>query len=239
MKEFAVVVLAVLTASFLRAADAPSTQPALKIACVGDSITYGSGTKDPKSDSYPAQLQKLLGEKYLVSNFGVGGATMLKKGNKPYWKEENFDDAKEVAPDIVVIKLGTNDSKPENWKFKDEFKANLTEMVDQFAALPSHPTIWLCHPVPAFPGNWGIRDQVIHEEIIPMIDAVSKEKKLKVIDLYAALSGKPELFPDTVHPNNAGARLIALEVFRSLTGKPYPADRTADHTAATAPAHAK
>ena len=57
----------------------------IKVACVGDSITQGSGAQ--KGKSYPAQLQGLLGEGYLVGNFGVSGRTLLKKGDFPYWKE--------------------------------------------------------------------------------------------------------------------------------------------------------
>ena len=215
---------------FVRAGEAPaSTRPAaaiIKIACVGDSITFGATLKDREHESYPAQLQRMLGERYQVGNLGYSGATLLKKGNRPYWDSRRFAAALEFAPDIVVIKLGTNDSKPDNWKHKDEFHNDLIDLVKRFQALPCHPTVWLCHPVPAFPGNYGIRDEVIREEIIPIIDAVAKEQNLKVIDLYAALSGKKDLFPDTIHPNAEGARLIAREVCRSLTGKADAATAT-------------
>jgi len=62
----------------------------VKIACVGDSITEGSGLTSPATQSYPARLQRLLGTNYNVRNFGVSGRTLLKQGDFPYWKEPFF-----------------------------------------------------------------------------------------------------------------------------------------------------
>ena len=93
----------------------------IKIACVGDSITYGAGIKDRKNMNYPVQLGKILGQKYEVKNFGNSGSTMLKKGDKPYWKQREYKAALEFNPNIVIIKLGTNDTKPQNWKHGAEY----------------------------------------------------------------------------------------------------------------------
>jgi len=93
----------------------------IKIACVGDSITFGSRVKDREINSYPAQLSALLGDDYEVKNFGKSGATMLDNGNKPYIKTPEFEASLKFNPDIVIIKLGTNDSKGSNWKHKDNF----------------------------------------------------------------------------------------------------------------------
>src|SRR5207237_795169 len=115
------VALVLLTAvSFVRAQETrPATQPVTKIACSGRSLTLGAGIKDRTHDSYTAQLQRMLGDQYQVKNFGSSGTTALKSGDRPYWKQKQFTQAQEFAPDIVVIKLGTNDSKPQNWKLKD------------------------------------------------------------------------------------------------------------------------
>src|ERR1044072_7428681 len=98
----------------------------IRVACVGDSITWGSGVEGRESNSYPAVLQRLLGEKYEVSNFGVSGATMLKRGDKPYWEMSAFTDALAFKPNVVVIKLGTNDSKPQNRTNITEFAGDLS-----------------------------------------------------------------------------------------------------------------
>ena len=87
----------------------------IKVACVGNSITYGSGIKDRANHSYPSVLGRLLGSKYEVQNFGFSARTLLNKGDHPYMKETLFQKALNYQPDIVVIKLGTNDSKPINW----------------------------------------------------------------------------------------------------------------------------
>jgi lysophospholipase L1-like esterase len=190
----------------------------VKVACVGDSITAGAGINDPKQ-RYPAQLQEMLGAGYEVRNFGVSGRTMLKKGDAPYWKEKAFAQAKEFAPSVVVIKLGTNDTKPQNWRFKDEFAADAKAMVQEFQNLPGKPKVYLCHPVPAFPGNFGIRDEVIKNEVNPAVDQVAKETGAEVIDLYAALADHKELFPDKVHPNGEGAKLMAETIRKALIAK--------------------
>lgn len=189
----------------------------VKVACVGNSIT--SGSKNKEDAAYPAFLGKLLGDAYYVKNFGVSGRTLLRNGDYPYWKEKTYQDALEFVPDIVIIKLGTNDTKPQNWKFKNEFEKDYSDLVESFLSLPSNPKIFICKPVPAFKVMWGIRDSIIVNDIIPMIEKIGKEKNLDVIDLYRALTGKENLFPDGIHPNEEGAALMAKEIYRVITGK--------------------
>lgn len=191
-----------------------------KIACVGNSITFGSGIKDQLRDSYPSVLERMLGNGYEVQNFGRSGATLLRNGNYPYWKVPEYQNAKSYNPDIVVIKLGSNDSKPVNKAFWYQFEKDLSNMVDTFRLLPSKPKIYLCLPVPAIGvGNFGITDSVLINVIFPQIKKVAKEKKTELIDLHSALENRPELFVDRIHPNEAGAILIAKTVAKGLTGK--------------------
>ena len=187
-----------------------------RIACVGDSITFGAAIKDRVKNCYPAQLGRMLGEKFEVRNFGVNGATLLKKGDKPYWKLKAYANARDFQPEVVVIKLGTNDSKPHNWKHKEEYVADYMELIESFRKLGSKPVVWLCYPVPAYPGRWGITDKVMKEEVMPRLDEVAKKSGCKVIDLYSALSDKKEMFPDLVHPNAKGATLIAEAVSSAI-----------------------
>ncbi|HKK17389.1 MAG TPA: GDSL-type esterase/lipase family protein [Opitutales bacterium] len=190
----------------------------IRIACVGDSITFGAGVEDRPKNNYPAQLQAMLGEGYEVKNFGVSGATMLKKGNKPYWKLKQFQTAQDFQPDIVIIKLGTNDSKPGNWaKHGAEYRADYIEMIETFRELNSEPKVWICLPVPVFATRWGINEATVSEEVIPEIQKVAKETGVEIIDLYSPFEGKPELVPDKVHPNAAGAKVIAEAVRDALT----------------------
>ena len=97
-----------------------------RIACVGDSITFGATMKDRAQNCSPAVLGRLLGKEYTVRNYGVNGATLLKKGDRPYWKLKAFKDATAFGPNIVIIKLGTNDTKPQNWnQAGTEYEADL------------------------------------------------------------------------------------------------------------------
>lgn len=186
----------------------------IKIACIGNSITQGVGVKDQYNNSYPGVLRRMLGEGYDVGNFGVSGRTMLNKGDRPYTKEKKYKDALAFLPDIVTIKLGTNDSKPRNWVYNKEFKDDLRTLINSFKELPSNPKIYLCLPVPVVgEGRWGIRDSVVFNGVIPYIKEVAKEEKLPVIDLYTPLKSCPDCFPDTVHPNEDGAKRIAEVIY--------------------------
>lgn len=164
----------------------------------------------------------MLGNGFEVRNFGVNGATLLKKGNKPYWNLSKFKAALDYRPNIVIIKLGTNDTKPMNWQHKAEFEINYVEMVKTFQALDSKPDVWICYPVPVFADQWGINDKTVKEEIIPLVDKIAENTNAKVINLYQPLAGKPELVPDKVHPNAAGAKVIAETIFASITGTNPP-----------------
>lgn len=189
----------------------------IRVACVGDSITYGSGISDREVNSYPAQLGRLLGEKWEVKNFGVGGATLLKQGDRPYWNEDAYRQTLAFVPDVVVIKLGTNDTKPQNWAFKDEFVTDYVALINSYKALGSR--IWICLPVPAFPERWGISDAIIKNETMPMIRDIALRTETPVIDLYQALEGRADLFPDLIHPNAQGAAIMAKTIYTALTGR--------------------
>lgn len=188
----------------------------IRVACIGNSITFGSGIKNRATDSYPAVLGQMLGSKYDVKNFGLSGRTLLSKGDRPYTKEKTYQEALLFFPNIVVIKLGTNDSKPQNWQYQSEFKQDLINMVLTFQGLPSKPAIFLCYPAKAYGMRYGISDSIIVNGVMPYIKAVAKRYSLKIIDLHKATTGIPELFPDQIHPNEAGAKIMANTVYKAV-----------------------
>lgn len=195
----------------------------IKIACIGNSITYGVGTRNPAKDSYPAVLGQMLGDGYEVRNFGVSARTMLMKGDNPYMKEERYRQALDYNPDIVTIKLGTNDTKPQNWRYKSDFKKDMETMIRTLRALPSKPEIYLCYPIPAYAVQWGINDSIIVHGVMPVINRLAAKYGLKVIDLHTPLTGMKECFADNVHPNEKVAVRIAQAIYRQLTGEEPPA----------------
>jgi len=197
----------------------------IKVACVGDSITFGAAIQDRDNNSYPAQLGKLLGEGWDVRNFGVNGHTLLKKGDHPYVNSGQYKAALAFQPDVVIIKLGTNDSKPQNWRHKNAFIGDYLRMIDSFRKQESQPVVWICKAVPVFPEQWGIKDSVVREEINPRVEYIARKAGAPVIDLYTPLTGDAALFPDKVHPNAAGAAKMAQIIAAQLStyGKQAPA----------------
>jgi len=193
----------------------------MRLANVGASVTRGAGLKNRDRDNISAQLGRMLGDKWEVRNFGVGGSGMLKRGNKPYWKQKAYADALAFEPHVVTICLGGNDVKPNNWQHKDEFVADCLDMVDAFARLPSKPRIYLCYPAPAYPERWGISDEVMKSELVPLIDKAADTRGLSVIDLREPLIGKGEFFPDKVHPDVRGATIMARTIYQALTGEDW------------------
>ena len=203
---------------------------AIRVACIGNSITDGHGIDMASAYGYPAELQKLLGDNYWVKNFGVSGRTMLNKGDEPYMNEVAWADAQAFKPDVVIIKLGTNDSKPQNWQYKAEFQQDLEQMITTLrpdlaqpagkkkgkkatprGGMEGTPKIFLCTPIPALSSNWDINETIIKDEIIPIQLEVAKKFGLKVIDLHTLFTGDAAkmMLNDGIHPDGKGAHRIA------------------------------
>lgn len=184
----------------------------LRVACVGDSITLGVGTQQPTAESYPARLQTLLGKKWEVRNFGVGGRTLLRKVD-PF----DYNLALQFKPDVVILALGTNDARTDTWKAHEgEFVGDYVALIKAFQALPNHPSIWACLPPPAFPGNYGITEEMLRGGVIPGVKKAAQLTGIKLIDWHSPLLGNKSWFPDAIHPNAAGAQRIAELVAAEL-----------------------
>ena len=220
---------------WLKARQTPKPD-AIRVACIGNSITDGHGIDLAPQNGYPAQLQRMMGKDYWVKNFGVSARTMLNKGDYPYMNEMAWKDALAFKPDIVLIKLGTNDSKPENWQYGSEFKQDLVQMITTLrpdlaqvgkkkakkskkgatVATPK-PEIYLCTPIPAFKPSWNINDSVIVNGIIPIQQEVAREYGLKVIDLHTLFGNDAQLMQgDGIHPSDRGVRRMAQIVSEEL-----------------------
>ncbi len=189
-----------------------------KVACVGDSITAGAGVADPATQGYPAVLGRLLGTGFLVRNYGHSGTTLLKQGDFPYWSTTEYVDSTAWNPNIVLIMLGSNDSKSQNWgPYKTNFNADYKALISHYAGLSSQPLIFVCTICPVYAnGAFGITMQVVQNEVLPAILQIDRETGSPLIDINTPLSGHPEWFPDNVHPNEAGTAQMAQVAYRSL-----------------------
>ncbi len=192
-----------------------------KLACIGNSITYGLTLADPARESYPSQLQLMLGDRYEVGNFGKSGATLLRKGHRPYMQQEEYRRAMAFKPDIAVIHLGVNDTDPRDWPdYRDEFVADYLALIDSVRASNPRCRILIARLTPI---TWqhprfesGTRDW--EKEIQEAIATVARVARVQLIDFHSPLYSYPFLQPDAIHPNAGGARLLAETVYSAVTG---------------------
>ena len=197
------------------------------IVALGDSITFGSGVKRTrKTDCWEAKLEKLLNGSYQVLNYGISGATLQDEGNKPYWNmpEKQLQGYPEAAlalnPQIILLMLGTNDTKPYNWN-RERYEAQLDLRVKELKASGAR-LILMCPPF-ACPADgstevaFDIKGETIRDEVVPIVKKCAQENQVECIDLYELTDGHGEYFADGVHPNSFGNRVIAAEIHRFLT----------------------
>ena len=190
----------------------------LKVACVGNSVTYGAGIAERETMSYPSQLQQMLGGGYEVKNFGHSGATLLKKGHNPYWELNELEEAKGFNPDIVIIHLGLNDTDPRNWpRYRDEFNQDYKQLIDTFKEKGAE--VWICRLTPIFHSHprfkSGTRDWFW--QIQKEIERVAETSNVGLIDLHTPLYNRPDLFPDALHPTAEGATILAKTIYTAIS----------------------
>ena len=197
-------------------------QEKIKVACVGNSITYGTGVENREVNAYPVKLQQMLGDQYEVGNFGKPGATLLNKGHRPYVKQQEYKDALAFAGDIVVIHLGINDTDPRNWpNYRDEFIGDYRSLMNDFRKVNPNVRFLLArmtplsHRHPRFES--GTRDW--HAEIQQAIETIARAEKVQLIDFHEPLYPYPYILKDAVHPDAEGAEILAKTVYEGITGK--------------------
>ncbi len=209
MKRFKVIYFAFVLLIF------PSCSGNIKIACVGDSITEGYGLPYQSRTAYPVVLDSLLGPGYSVMNLGRSATTLRKKGDFPYWSCKEFYDVFVYRPDIIIIMLGTNDTKTQNWD-SASFAHDYQALIDTFKTIPTKPKIYVCLPVPVFKSKWTINDSTLTKWEIPIIKKLAVKNHLPVMDLHSQMSGYGQYFFDGIHPDVKGAGIMAGVIAKDL-----------------------
>lgn len=192
----------------------------IQVCCIGDSITVGYNSPKP----WPKMLGEALGEKWKFHNLGFSARTLLTKGDFPYVKEKQWQQALELKPDVALIALGTNDAKPHNWKHKAEFVGDYKAMIEALRMANPKVRVYCLLPIPAYPSNFGITDAVIANEVLPLVKQVAAETKSELIDLNTPMLDQAKLVPDKIHPNVEGLKLMAGVIYEALTGTKPAAD---------------
>lgn len=205
-----------LTATSLHAKPKP-----LRVACIGNSITYGYLLPDRDKQAYPVLLQQLLGTKYEVANFGKSGATLLERGHRPYVEQEEYKQALAYKADIAVIHLGINDTDPRNWpNYRDEFVPNYRHLIDTLRSINPKVRILIARTTPIGAEHprfeSGTRDW--QTQIQSAIEQVARGAGVQLFDLHEPIYPYPHYLPDAIHPNPAGAAILARTVYGAITG---------------------
>lgn len=194
----------------------------IRVACIGNSITYGSGMNDPATQSYPARLQKLLGSDYLVANFGKPGATLLRRGHRPYMQQKEFRNAMKFPADVVVIHLGVNDTDPRDWpNYRDDFVGDYLTLIDSLRSISPKARflIALLTPLADRHPRFQSGTKEWHDQIQVSIRQVARLSGSELIDFHSPLYAHPDWLPDAVHPNEEGYQALAQTVFSAITGQ--------------------
>lgn len=199
-----------------------SARRIIKVACVGNSITYGTGVANREQKAYPVVLQRLLGKGYQVENFGKPGATLLRRGHRPYFAQPEFRAALQFRPDIAVIHLGINDTDPRNWpNYRDEFIPDYLALIDSLRAVNPHVRILVARltPIGVDHPRFDSGTRKWREEISQAVQQVAEIARVEWIDFYAPLVPHPDWLPDAVHPDARGAEVLAQVAYASITGR--------------------
>ena len=194
----------------------------IKVACVGNSITYGTGVANREQKAYPVVLQRLLGKGYQVENFGKPGATLLRRGHRPYFAQPEFRAALQFRPDIAVIHLGINDTDPRNWpNYRDEFIPDYLALIDSLRAVNPHVRILVARltPIGVDHPRFDSGTRKWREEISQAVQQVAEIARVEWIDFYAPLVPHPDWLPDAVHPDARGAEVLAKVAYAGITGR--------------------
>lgn len=213
---------------------APDTEKVIKVACVGDSLTEGykssgenNGKKGP--NSYPARLQSLLGSAYEVKNFGETGAFLQSGTANPYKEGTEYTESKKYSADIVIIMLGTNDSK--SWN-ADAYKMQAAELYTEYKT-ENNRVIFATVPQCYQTGGTDITREKVAAVYEMQKELLTANPDWESIDMYAKTEGKERLYnEDKVHFTDTGYLYLAECVYEKITGKRAPIEEktTIPHT---------
>ena len=185
----------------------------IKIACVGDSITEGWASSNPDLRSYPAVLGRLLGEKYEVKNYGIGGATLMRCSDSPYREKWGYINSTEDKPDVVLLMLGTNDGDRDyNIRRLGGFYADYVSMINEYKQIGAEVIVMTCPELFCSVHNENIR------KIVEWQKEAAQRCGCELIDINEYSHTRPYCFPDHVHCDDSGYATMAMYIYNRAFG---------------------
>lgn len=186
------------------------------VACIGDSLTFGTGSNEPGTESWPAVLAQKTGKLDLDTlNFGVYGSTVEMFTPWSYNDTWTFANSLRSDADVFLILLGSNDcnSPAPDFTFDEAYRYLLTTYMN----LPQQPTVVVVLPpdmyFKSFPLSMS-NDSI--EDIRQTERRIADEYGLDVIDL-SAISGDMEQYcVDGGHYDSTGYAMFADYIYREL-----------------------
>jgi lysophospholipase L1-like esterase len=129
-----------------------------------------------------------------------------------------YKESLEWNPDIVLLMLGTNDTKTRNWD-PAIFRRDYRIIIDSYRNLPSRPRVILMAPIRIFPvlGRplLGVYPETMEEGVRPAIREIAEETGLELVDLKDLFTDS-RYCRDGVHPQRTGARMLAGAIYSSI-----------------------
>lgn len=180
-----------------------------RLVFVGDSITCGIGVKNRDSDRYPALTVKLLQKKFpKITEINLGQSGYALGMQSATYANELL--AKN--PDAVVIQWGVNDQY--SGFSVAQFAARYEQLVQTLRnAKPDMPIV-LTTLVADY--RWPDNFDLWIGEANVAIQEIAARYKCHVAYVHRAINHDKELQPDGIHPNNAGAEIMAKAIFAAF-----------------------
>lgn len=214
--------LVLAIASAIVAKSGFATQPKLRVACIGDSTTWGTHATRADGVTYPDCLAKMGRRRLLVRNFGVGSTTLLRRSGRAWCDTGELERAIDFKPDVLIVMFGVNEiSHP---ALLDDFLPDALWLVDQFQRAIPDSAILIATPTPLAPGDEKQPENTeLATKIIPALRQVAQMKGCRMVEINQAYPPSLDYLPDGVHPNAQGNRLIAELVFNAINASiPHP-----------------
>ncbi len=194
----------------------------IKIVCIGDSITDGAGklddgtANDSNIHSYPVYLQKLLGFRYYVANYGHGGQRMTSFATE----SPNYVPSYLAKPDVLIMMFGTNDANKGKYTpdwgtdtARTRYENAASAMIAQYKSVNPNLQVFLMTPPAILPNS-------THKQYCSLAAQYNREfaqaNGLNLVDIWNVSEEEQWVFNDGIHPQGEVYKRLAEVVYQNI-----------------------